>query len=166
MKEVFKSYQYCIHVICLGKVANEILIFFFFSEMQQFFMRSRLYYLLQTLEIFIVQISNSDHRVNFVSFGENFTQAIYRAARDFTETLFFSSFSIVGLQTTQDSERTILVLQELNSILITWQNLKESRKNMAPDFIQINEEQKFIQKIITAINALLRFKNDFERFTN
>lgn len=131
--------------------------------MDQFFLRSRLYFLLQTLELFVVQISNSDHRVDFVAFGENYVQSIYRAARDFTETLFFSQLSISSLQTKDKSENTLQVLKELNSLILTWQNLKQTRKTPFPDFECIIEEQKFIQKIISAINNLLAFRADFEK---
>ena len=131
--------------------------------MEEFFLPSKLCFLLQALETFIVQISNSDHRIDFVCFAENYISSIYRRTRDFTESLILSKICIYDVQGHEMSEKTVFALKELNSLLLTWMKFKRNRIFRTSTFQMINDEQRFINYLISIINSLLRFRCDFER---
>ena len=63
---------FCIEVLSLSKELMKKITVLNFLEMEEFFLRSKLFFLLQSLEQFVVQISNSNHGTDFVSVGYGF----------------------------------------------------------------------------------------------
>ena len=131
--------------------------------MEIFFLRSKLFFLLQAIEVFLVRIANSEHDQNFIEISENYIGTIYRAARDFSESLFISNISVYEIQLTDSPRGTMNALRELNSLLIIWLEFKSNRLTGELDFHTFTEEQHFINFMITIVNRLTRFRFDFER---
>ena len=130
--------------------------------MEVFFLRQKLVFLLNTLEVYLVNISKSDYRSDFVTISENYIGTIYRAGRDFSESLFVSKISIYTVQNFDGTGGTLRALRELNSLLITWMDFKLQHASNS-NFQAISEEQTFINNLISDFNNLTKFRIDYER---
>ena len=95
---------------------------------------------------------------------ENFISSIYRNARDFSDSILGSSFSLHNIQYQEQTDRTISALKELNGLPLTWMRIKINRQFSRSSFQDVREERQFLNELISFINTLLQFRCDFERY--